>query len=255
VSNTPIRVVIERPDVVTLTLVDLPGIIHTDPDEQEGVVAAIRAMILERIRNPGTIILCVLPATQDIENNFALALAKDVDPKRERTLGVITKVDLVGTAAKVYGEGGPRPAINLKLGYIPVRNRDPSELRSGVALEAALATEREFFARNHRWGIAYPEHGTAALASTLHTLLRERVSEWLPRVIDTLGCLIQGCRSELHALPPVLDSEIAAHRMYMTEADRLLDLLQGHLVYARCSVCFHPCLTCSPDWSIVENGS
>ena len=63
----------------------------------------IRDLILKTIGKDSTIILAVSPANDDLANSDALKLAREVDPNSERTLGVITKLDLMdkGTNALV----------------------------------------------------------------------------------------------------------------------------------------------------------
>lgn len=49
-----------------------------------------------------TIILCVVPANADMSTSDALKMARELDPKGIRTVGVITKIDIMdkGTNAK-----------------------------------------------------------------------------------------------------------------------------------------------------------
>ena len=63
----------------------------------------IRDLILKTIEKDSTIILAVSPANDDLANSDAIKLAREVDPNSERTLGVITKLDLMdkGTNALV----------------------------------------------------------------------------------------------------------------------------------------------------------
>jgi replication fork clamp-binding protein CrfC len=72
--------------------------------------------------DPKTIILCVIPANQDLSTSDGLKLAKEWDTKGERTIGVITKIDIMdkGTNAKKMLNN---EEIFLKLGYIGVVNR------------------------------------------------------------------------------------------------------------------------------------
>ena len=59
-------------------------------------------MIMEFITLDNCLILAVSPANSDIANSDALKLAKEVDPQGLRTIGVITKLDLMdeGTDAR-----------------------------------------------------------------------------------------------------------------------------------------------------------
>lgn len=69
-----------------------------------------------------TIILCVIPANADISTSDGLSLAKRIDPEGIRTLGVLTKIDIMdkGTDARKMLMGGD---VNLRLGYVGVVNR------------------------------------------------------------------------------------------------------------------------------------
>ena len=82
----------------------------------------VREMIFDYITQENTLILAVTPANQDLANSDALKLANGVDPDGLRTIGVITKLDLMdkGTDALDIFHGKLLP---LKLGYIGVVNR------------------------------------------------------------------------------------------------------------------------------------
>jgi dynamin 1-like protein len=69
-----------------------------------------------------TIILAVCPANADLTTADGLQMAREVDPKGIRTIGVITKIDIMdkGTNAKRMIEGKD---VALRLGYIGIKNR------------------------------------------------------------------------------------------------------------------------------------
>jgi dynamin 1-like protein len=52
-------------------------------------------MISVYIQNPNSIILAVSSANTDLANSDALKLAREVDPEGERTVGVLTKLDIM----------------------------------------------------------------------------------------------------------------------------------------------------------------
>ena len=54
------------------------------------------------MKDPNTIILCVIPANQDITNDEVLHVARKIDPAGERTIGCVTKIDIMdrGTDAR-----------------------------------------------------------------------------------------------------------------------------------------------------------
>ena len=96
ISNIPINLRVYSPHVLNLTLVDLPGITKVAVgDQPKDIEEQIKNMILEFIAKEGCLILAVSPANSDLANSDALKLAREVDPNGNRTIGVITKLDLM----------------------------------------------------------------------------------------------------------------------------------------------------------------
>ena len=103
ISQVPINLRVFSPKVLNLTLVDLPGMTKVAVgDQPQDIEKQIRDMIMNYIQKESCLILAVSPANQDLANSDALKLAKEVDPQGLRTIGVITKLDLMdqGTDAK-----------------------------------------------------------------------------------------------------------------------------------------------------------
>ncbi|XP_010072862.1 PREDICTED: dynamin-2-like, partial [Pterocles gutturalis] len=81
---------------LNLTLIDLPGITKVPVgDQPQDIEYQIKDMILQFISRESSLILAVTPANMDLANSDALKLAKEVDPQGLRTIGVITKLDLI----------------------------------------------------------------------------------------------------------------------------------------------------------------
>lgn len=130
ISNDPILLRIYSTEVVDLTLVDLPGITKVPVgDQPQNIEDRVRDLILEYITNPNSIILAVSAGNTDLANSDALKLARVVDPKGERTLGVVTKLDLMdeGTDALEMLQGKIYP---LKLGYVGCVCRSQKDIMS-----------------------------------------------------------------------------------------------------------------------------
>jgi len=109
-----------------LTLIDLPGITRIPvkgSDQNQDIEKITKGMCTRYAQDIRTIILCVIPANADITTSDALQLAKKLDPKGIRTLGVVTKIDIMdaGTNAKKMLTGQEVP---LRLGYVGVKNRN-----------------------------------------------------------------------------------------------------------------------------------
>lgn len=123
ISPKPISLKIYSPYVLNLTLVDLPGVTKVPVgDQPKDIEIQLRKMVLSYIERPNTIILAVQAANVDLANSDALQLAQMVDSEGKRTLGVVTKLDLMdkGTDAMDVLEGRTFP---LRLGYIGVGNK------------------------------------------------------------------------------------------------------------------------------------
>lgn len=69
------------------------------------------------IKPKNAIILAVQAANQDLATSDALKLAREVDPDNSRTLGVLTKVDLMDAGTNAFDVLVGR-VIPLKLGYV-----------------------------------------------------------------------------------------------------------------------------------------
>ena len=89
ISTSPIILKVVAKDVLNLTLVDLPGMTRVAIRGQpKDMPDQLRNMCLKFIEDPNTIILAVSAANQDLAVSDAIKLAKKVDPKGDRTLGV-----------------------------------------------------------------------------------------------------------------------------------------------------------------------
>ncbi|KAJ1933806.1 vacuolar protein sorting-associated protein 1, partial [Linderina pennispora] len=145
ISPLPINLRVFSPRVLTLTLVDLPGLTKVPVgDQPRDIERQIREMITKYITKPNAIILAVTAANTDLANSDGLKLAREVDPDGTRTIGVLTKVDLMDKGTDVIDILAGR-VIPLRLGYVPVVNRGQKDIVSKKTISSALDNEREFF--------------------------------------------------------------------------------------------------------------
>lgn len=130
VSDDPIVLKIFSPRVVTLTLVDLPGLTKVPVgDQPQDIEQQIREMIMNYVSNPNSIILAVSSANTDFSTSEALKLARDADPDGRRTLAVVTKLDLMDHGTDAYDVLCGR-VIPVKLGIIGVINRSQLDIKN-----------------------------------------------------------------------------------------------------------------------------
>lgn len=144
ISSVPINLRIYSPHVLTLTLVDLPGLTKVPVgDQPPDIERQIKDMLLKYISKPNAIILSVNAANTDLANSDGLKLAREVDPEGTRTIGVLTKVDLMDQGTDVIDILAGR-VIPLRYGYIPVINRGQKDIEHKKTIREALENERKF---------------------------------------------------------------------------------------------------------------
>jgi dynamin-like GTPase MGM1, mitochondrial len=145
VSDEPIDLRIYSPNVPDLTLIDLPGYVQiSSMDQPETLKEKVFALCEKYIREPN-IILAVCAADVDLANSPALRASRKVDPLGLRTLGVVTKMDLVtpeNGAAILSGNRYP-----LHLGYVGVVCKQSGKKTRG-ALDIATRYGDEHFRDN-----------------------------------------------------------------------------------------------------------
>jgi dynamin 1-like protein len=197
INRQPINLKIYSPHVLSLTLVDLPGLTKVPiGDQPTDIEKQTRNLISEYIAKPNSIVLAVSPANVDIVNSEALKLARYVDPTGKRTIGVLTKLDLMdhGTNALDILSGRVYP---LKLGFIGVVNRSQQDIQGNKSMADALAAEREFFRMHPAYRNIAPRCGTQFLAKTLNSTLMGHIRERLPDIKARLNTLMGQTQQEL----------------------------------------------------------
>ena len=165
-------------------------------DQPTDIEKQTRNLISEYIAKPNSIILAVSPANVDIVNSEALKLARHVDPLGRRTIGVLTKVDLMdhGTNALDILSGRVYP---LKLGFIGVVNRSQQDIQGNKPMDEALQAESDFFKHHPAYRNIATRCGTHFLAKTLNTTLMAHIRERLPDIKARLNTLMGQTQQEL----------------------------------------------------------
>ncbi|GAA6023584.1 hypothetical protein JCM10207_005723 [Rhodosporidiobolus poonsookiae] len=199
ISRLPIHLKIYSPNVLNLTLVDLPGLTKIPVgDQPTDIERQIRNLVLDYVSKPNCVILAISPANVDLANSESLKLARAVDPQGRRTIGVLTKLDLMdaGTNALDILTGRVYP---LKLGFIGVVGRSQQDINANKPMDEQLRTEEEFF-RNHP-GYRNIAHrcGTKFLAKTLNQVLMNHIRDKLPDMKARLNTLMGQTQQELNA--------------------------------------------------------
>uniref|UniRef100_A0A665VP39 Interferon-induced GTP-binding protein Mx n=1 Tax=Echeneis naucrates TaxID=173247 RepID=A0A665VP39_ECHNA len=203
ISPIPINLRVYSPHVLNLTLIDLPGMTKVAVGDQPADIEhQIRDMLMQFITKESCLILAVTPANTDLANSDALKIAKEVDPQGLRTIGVITKLDLMdeGTDAKDILENKLLP---LRRGYIGVVNRSQKDIDGKKDIRAALAAERKFFLSHPAYRHMAERMGTPHLQKTLNQQLTNHIRDTLP-----------GLRSKLQSQLLSLEKEVEEYKNF-----------------------------------------
>ncbi|XP_061583829.1 interferon-induced GTP-binding protein Mx-like [Cololabis saira] len=204
ISDELISLEIASPDVPDLTLIDLPGITRVAVSGQpEDIGEQIKILIQKFITKQETISLVVVPCNVDIATTEALKMARLVDPNGERTLGILTKPDLVdkGTEETVVDIVQNR-VIPLKKGYMIVKCRGQTEIKKKVSLAEALQKEKAFFEEHPYFQTLYYEGQAAVskLAEKLTLELVNHIQKSLPRLEDQIETKLKETQEKLDKL-------------------------------------------------------
>ncbi|KAH8805853.1 dynamin-1-like protein-like protein [Xylogone sp. PMI_703] len=200
ISPAPINLRIYSPNVLTLTLVDLPGLTKVPVgDQPRDIEKQIKEMVLKQISKPNAIILAVTGANTDLANSDGLKLAREVDPEGQRTIGVLTKVDLMDEGTDVVDILAGR-IIPLRLGYVPVVNRGQRDIDNKKPINAALENEKNFFENHKAYRNKSSYCGTPYLARKLNLILMMHIKQTLPDIKARISASLQKYTAELQGL-------------------------------------------------------
>ncbi|KAK5852016.1 hypothetical protein PBY51_023522 [Eleginops maclovinus] len=235
ISPVPINLRVYSPHVLNLTLVDLPGMTKVPVGDQPAdIEMQIKEMLMQFVTKDNCLMLAVSPANSDLANSDALKIAKEVDPQGMRTIGVITKLDLMdeGTDAKDILENKHLP---LRRGYIGVVNRSQKDIDGKKDINAAMAAERKFFLSHPGYRHLADRMGTPYLQKTLNQQLTNHIRDTLP-----------GLRAKLQSQLLSIEKEVEEYKNFRPDdpsrkTKALLQMVQQF------SVDFDKCIEGSGD--------
>uniref|UniRef100_A0A7N5ZWJ5 Dynamin-2 n=1 Tax=Anabas testudineus TaxID=64144 RepID=A0A7N5ZWJ5_ANATE len=235
ISPVPINLRVYSPNVLNLTLVDLPGMTKVPVGDQPADIEfQIKEMLMQFVTKDNCLLLAVSPANSDLANSDALKIAKEVDPQGLRTIGVITKLDLMdeGTDAKDILENKLLP---LRRGYIGVVNRSQKDIDGKKDINAAMAAERKFFLSHPAYRHLADRMGTPYLQKVLNQQLTNHIRDTLP-----------GLRAKLQSQLLSIEKEVEEYKNFRPDdpsrkTKALLQMVQQF------SVDFEKCIEGSGD--------
>ncbi|XP_047658881.1 interferon-induced GTP-binding protein Mx1-like [Tachysurus fulvidraco] len=221
ISDELISLEVISADVPDLTLIDLPGIVRVPKEDQpKDICEQSKRLTQKFIEKQGTIILVVVQSNVDIGTSEALKMAKEVDPNGERTLGILTKPDLVvkGTEDAVVSIIN-NEIIYLTKSYMIVKCREQQEIQDRVILNKAIETEKIFFENHPQFSTLYDE-GKATIPNLAEKLTLQLVSQferYLPRLEEQIQKDLHETLTELHAYGPGLPTEPNQRINFLTD--------------------------------------
>ena len=207
IGSEPIYVKFKRPgNGPAFTLTDVPGITclsKTQADVELRTIDLTRRMISN---NEDTLVLVVLPATDDFHNSKALKIAEEEDPEGKRTIGVVTKVDNLPPGSDLV-QRMSGSEIDLRHGFYAVRNRTQQEINDGVGVEALSQLEKNLFDSDPVLSqLPTSQRGMGTLIAKLCEEQTRAIDESLPKIRRQVCERLRQQQLEFSKLPQPLVS-------------------------------------------------
>ena len=237
ISDKPIIMKIFSSKLIDLTLVDLPGLVKVPLKGQpDNIDSQIKKIVLDFISNSNSIILAITPSNVDISNSDSLKIAREVDPYFTRTLGVISKVDLVENYLEFVNiiKNNVYP---LKYGYIGVICRTTKENLNNKSLDNQIKDEEDIYKEINEYSEILNNLGIKNLTNKLKDLLTEKIKLSIPTIKENLNNIIFKKQKELNELGDEIileDNEISMNTFLLSSVFKFTtkykELLNGNIV-------------------------
>ncbi|KAI0409965.1 dynamin GTPase [Xylaria palmicola] len=209
---------IAGPSQEHFSVIDVPG---TFKRKTEGVttkedMALVDDMVRSYMSNPRSVMLTVVSSNVDIATQEIVEQAEDLDPEGIRTLGVLTKPDLVDKGAEndvIELIEGKRH--RLKLGWHVVRNLGQAELDNQTSSRRTM--EDKFFETESPWNTLDKDKvGIDSLRYRLQEILAAHIHREFPKVKAEVGQKIKEVQRQLNKLGPKRQTQ-AEHVQFLME--------------------------------------
>ena len=202
ISYKEIVIRINSNSVPNLTLIDLPGLVMvacTDQGQPENIKDQIKDLIKYYIIQPNTIIMGVLPARCDIEVDSALELIKEYDKTGSRTLGILTKIDLMNANTDIsnYLTNNISNDLKLNYGYFAIKNKN----NTNITYKEHNLIETEFFNNHEIYNTMDKSNmGIINLSIYLSNILLEEIKKIMPSIKSQLENKLLNINNQLEQL-------------------------------------------------------
>ncbi|CAH9058179.1 unnamed protein product [Cuscuta europaea] len=171
-------------------------------------------MIMSYIKRPSCLILAVTPANADLANSDALQIAGNADPDGNRTIGIITKLDIMdrGTDARNFLLG---KVIPLRLGYIGVVNRSQEDILMNRSISDALIAEEKFFRSRPVYSDLADRCGVPQLARKLNQILVQHIKTLLPGLKSRISAALVTAAKEHASFGDITESKAGQSALFL----------------------------------------
>jgi GTPase SAR1 family protein len=208
-SKDILRVEFCGPSQPQLTLVDLPGLIHSHVEAELQTtedVKLVTDLVSDYLRNPRSIILAIVSAKYDINVQVILNRAREVDPQGTRTLGIITKPDTLvkgSESEEAFIKLARNERVHFRLGWHVVKNLDSANKEAQeTALETRDAQEKAYFKDSNFKSLPSHSVGITSLRAQLSKVLFHQIRFELPRLVEDIEQRISTSRVARDKLGP-----------------------------------------------------
>ena len=214
ISHIPINVKVYATNVPNLSLIDLPGLTSiaiTDKGQPKDIKEQIIKLVSKYIFKEKILILAVIAARPDIEADMAMELIKNADPTGERTIGVLTKLDLMNEDNDIsnYLENNVSNDLKLKYGYYGIRNKSITKSESVNNTVSVKNTWSEIVNSEKQYFMGHPVYrnekyknrlGIPNLSVSLSNILVHNIKLCLPGVLTNINKQQEEIIKELETL-------------------------------------------------------
>ncbi|KAI1775955.1 dynamin GTPase [Hypoxylon cercidicola] len=203
-SKDRLRVEITGPDRPHLTIIDLPGLIHSETKSQSAAdVGLVREVVEDYMKQPRSIILAVVSAKNDFANQVVLNLARQVDKTGNRTMDVITKPDTLvqgSSSESAYVSLARNNQVYFRLGWHVLVNLDSETQKGSSLLSHRNAEEARFFSTGAWKELPSSMLGIGQLRKNLSDVLLRQIALELPSLIREIDLTLDISRGQLNEL-------------------------------------------------------
>ncbi|PVI01649.1 P-loop containing nucleoside triphosphate hydrolase protein [Periconia macrospinosa] len=251
---------IHGPELPILSFIDLPGLFQARMSEaDEASRKAVVSMFEEQVGLKNNVVLLVIPASNDVANNFAFGLFQDVSKKDsrldDRAIGIVTKPDVPAdfTDPVISFIKGEIANGDLKHGWYVVRNLNKDEREASETMDKRDSREAEYF-ENSAWACIPEERkGIKSLRTIIQKVFWARTQNALPQIIERVKERIAEMENQVEAADKWRTSDSGRRRYLNKIASRFTELTSQAITGRyRNPACDHmrklgePCPECRP---------